>query len=96
MLMKRLLSTRNDTCPLLRFQQSAKAHQSDQELTGKDGFLTLLIKQLTEDALSAPIWLRMWKPIVKMAQAKRPLKLPPALSNWQLCAIVMALLSHNL
>ncbi len=53
--MKRLLSTRNDTCPPLRFQQSAKAHQSDQELTGKDGFLTLLIKQLTEDALSAEL-----------------------------------------
>lgn len=41
--------------PTLRFRQSAESAQSGQSLTGKDGILTPLIKQLTEAALSAEL-----------------------------------------
>lgn len=76
------------------FNKALKALQSGQALTDKNGVLTPLINQLTKTACLQnlnPIWLRMWEP-----QAKRPLKLSPALSNWQLRAIVMELLSHSL
>ncbi len=60
--------------------------------------LTLLIKQLTEAALSAEldlIWLRM-EANRKTASGKRPLKPRPVpLSSWQPHAIVMALLNLN-
>lgn len=80
------------------FDKALKALQSGQALTGKDGILTPLIKQLTEAALAAeldPIWLRMWKLTVKTAPAKRPLKPRPAALNWQPRAIVTVLLSLN-
>lgn len=36
-------------------EQAFKALQSEQDLTGKDGFLTPLIKQITEAALKAEL-----------------------------------------
>lgn len=37
------------------FEEAVKAIQSGQDITGKDGVLTPLIKQLTEAALEAEI-----------------------------------------
>lgn len=37
------------------FEKALKALQSSQSLTGKDGILTPLIKQLTEAALAAEL-----------------------------------------
>lgn len=66
------------------FVKALKALQAGQALTGKDGILTPLIKQLTEAGLTlnlTPIWLSMSKPIVKMAPAKRPSKRRAVVSN---------------
>jgi transposase-like protein len=61
------------------FDKAFKALQSGQALTGKDGILMPLIKQLTEAALSAEltlIWLRMWKRTVKNGSGKKTIKAP--------------------
>lgn len=70
------------------FDKALKALQSCQALTGKDGIFALLIKQLTETALSAEL-------DSHLALAKRPLKPRLAASNWRLRAIVMALFNPS-
>ncbi|VTQ42853.1 Uncharacterised protein [Streptococcus pneumoniae] len=57
------------------FDKALKALQSGQALSGKDGILTPLIKQLTEAALAAELDSHLAQdvePTVKMVQAKRP------------------------
>ncbi|ELL98046.1 transposase mutator type, partial [Salmonella enterica subsp. enterica serovar Enteritidis str. SE30663] len=71
---------------------------SGQALTGKDGILTPLIKYLTESTLSAELDSHLAQDVEanrKNGSGKKPLKPQQAVLNWQLRAIVTALLSHN-
>lgn len=55
-------------------EQAIKALQSGQDLTGKDGFLTPLIKQIIEAALKAE--LDIWKAMTNLTvRAVPPRKL---------------------
>lgn len=78
------------------FDKALKALQSGQALTGKDGVLTPLIKQLTEATLAAELDSHLAQDVEanrKNGSGKRPSKLRPAASNCRLRAIAMALLS---
>lgn len=80
------------------FDKSLKALQSGQALTGKDGILTPLIKQLTETALAAELDSHLAQDVEvnrKNGSGKRPLKPRLAALNWQLHVIVMVLLNPN-
>ncbi len=80
------------------FDKALKALQSGQALTGKDGILTPLIKQLTEAALSAELDSHLASDVEanrKNGSGKKTIKARPAPSSWQPHAIVMALLNLN-
>ena len=66
------------------FDKALKGLQSGQSLTGKDGILTPLIKQLTEAALSTELDSHLASDVQanrKNGSGKKPLKPRPAASN---------------
>lgn len=66
------------------FDKALKALQSGQVLTGKDGILTPLIKQLTEAALSAELDSHLAQDVEtnrKNGSGKKTIKAPPAGSS---------------
>ncbi|ADZ43662.1 putative transposase [Yersinia enterocolitica subsp. palearctica 105.5R(r)] len=66
------------------FDKALKALQSGQALTGKDGILTPLIKQLTEAALAAELDSHLAQDLEanrKMVPVKRPLRPQPVALN---------------
>lgn len=78
--------------------QDSRAVQSGQALTGKDGILTPLIKQLTETALAAELDSHLAQDVEvnrKNGSGKRPLKPRLAALSWQLHVIVMVILNPN-
>ncbi len=76
------------------------AVQSGQALTGKDGILTPLIKQLTETALAAELDSHLAQDFEvnrkKWFRKKRPLKPRLAALSWQLHVIVMVIFEPQL
>lgn len=73
--------------------KALKALQDGQALTGKDGILIPLIKQLIEADLTAELDSHCPKIstlTVKMIAAKKPSKLKRVLSNWQYPVTVTA------
>ena len=80
------------------FDKALKALQDGRALTGKDGILTPLIKQLTEAALAAELDSHLAQDIEanrKNGSTKKQSKHPLVLLNWPRPAIVMALSNHN-
>lgn len=78
------------------FDKALKALQDGQALTGKDGILTPLIKQLTEAALAAELDSHLSQDITanrKNGSSKKTLKTPTGVLNSPRPAIVTALLS---
>lgn len=80
------------------FDKALKALQSGQVLTGKDGILTPLIKQLTEAALAAELDSHLAADVetnCKNGFGKRLLKRRPAVSNSPHHAIATVLSNPN-
>ena len=77
------------------FDKTLKALQDGQALTGKDGILTLLIKQLTEAALVAELDSHLAHDTAKMALPEKCSQHPRVPLNSPRLAIVTALLSLN-
>ncbi len=80
------------------FDKALKALQSAQALTGKDGILTPLIKQLTEAARVAELDSHLAQNVEanrKTALVKRPSKHRPVVLNWQHRVIATARLNRN-
>lgn len=79
-------------------EQAIKALQSGQDLTGKDGFLTPLIKQTTEAALKAELEQHLEnddQPNRKNGSSKKRSNRQWVLSNWILCVTVQGRLSRS-
>ncbi len=80
------------------FNEALAALQSGQDLTGKDGILTPLIKQLTEAALKAELESHLEgeeRPNRKNGSSKKTLKAPPEALSWRHRETLQALLSRN-
>ncbi len=72
------------TTPTFDINAAIQALREGKDLTGKDGILTPLIKQLTEAALVAELdglWLTLIRLIVKTVKPLKRLKAPLATSS---------------
>lgn len=80
------------------FDKALKALQVRPGINGQRWHLNALIKYLTESTLSAELDSHLAQDVEanrKNGSGKKPLKPQQAVLNWQLRAIVTALLSHN-
>ncbi len=80
------------------FNKALDALRSGQNLTGKDGILTPLIKQLTEAALQAELEAHLEEEIAdnrKNGYGKKPLNHRPVVLSWRHPGIGLDLLSRN-
>ena len=80
------------------FDKALAALQNGQDLTGKDGILTPLVKQLTEAALKAEAESHLGRMKHRTARTVipgKPSNLPRAVSSWRHPGIERALLSPS-